>query len=165
MEKVAIIIILFIIISGLLQHIIHELLHIIVGKLLGLELLSVKWFTYHGGTKVTFKDEDIILSNRDDKIPKQWIIMNLAGIVGTTVLAYIFVLVYWVLPMGYLKLLFWVLSAMFLITDSGYSVISSFGNNGGDLYLVKRFFNNSIYIKLISITTLIVNLMIFISLR
>ena len=164
MEKVAIIIILFIIISGLLQHIIHELLHIIVGKLLGLELLSVKWFTYHGGTKVTFKDEDIILSNRDDKIPKQWIIMNLAGIVGTTVLAYIFVLVYWVLPMGYLKLLFWVLSAMFLITDSLYSVISSFGN-GGDLYLVNRFFNNSIYIKLISITTLIVNLMIFISLR
>ena len=163
MEKVAIII-LFIIISGLLQHIIHELLHIIVGKLLGLELLSVKWFSYHGGTKVTFKDEDIILSNRDDKIPKQWIIMNLAGIVGTTVLAYIFVLVYWVLTMGYLKLLFWVLSAMFLITDSGYSVISSFGNNG-DLYLVNRFFNNSIYIKFISITTLVANLIIFISLR
>ena len=54
MEKVAIII-LFIIISGLLQHIIHELLHIIVGKLLGLELLSVKWFSYHGERKSHLK--------------------------------------------------------------------------------------------------------------
>ena len=158
------IIILFIVMSGLLQHITHEMFHVLVGKLVGLSVINIKWFSYHGGTKVTFKDEDEIINKSDGHIPKEWVVMNLAGIVGTTIMAYLFVFIYLILPIGYIKLLFWILSAMFLIADSGYSVLCSFGN-GGDLYLVNKYFNNSIFIKLISIAILIVNLIVFISIR
>ena len=88
--------------------------------------------------------------------------MNLAGIIGTTSIAYIILLIYSLLPIGYIKLFFWVLSAMFLVTDSGYSVICSFSKSG-DLYLVSKYFKNSIFIKIISISMLILNIMIFIS--
>ena len=49
-----ILIILFLMVSCLLQHISHELLHIFVGKKMGLSINKIQWFTYHGGTKVFF---------------------------------------------------------------------------------------------------------------
>ena len=107
--KIVFITILFVIVSALLQHITHEIFHIVVGKLVGLSLVSVKWFTFHGGTKVTFKGEEEIISCNNGSIPKEWIIENLAGIIGTTVMSYIFVIIYLILPTGYVKLLFWVL--------------------------------------------------------
>ena len=159
--KIVFLIIVFLVISGLLQHIIHEMLHILVGKLLGLYVVSVNWLSYHGGTKITFKGEEKVINISDENIPKKWIIMNLAGIIGTTLLAYIFVLIYSLLPKGYIKLFFWVLSAMFLVADSGYSVLCSFSKSG-DLYLVSKYFKNSIYIKIISILLLTLNIIIFI---
>ena len=162
--KITVMILIFIVVSGLLQHIAHETFHIVIGKLSGLTLISAKLFTYHGGTKVTFKDEEEVINNSDECIPKKWIIMNLAGIIGTTSIAYIIILIYSLLPIGYIKLFFWVLSAMFLVTDSGYSVICSFSKSG-DLYLVSKYFKNSIFIKIISISLLILNIMIFISIR
>lgn len=158
--KNILIIILFLAMSALLHHITHEIFHIIVGKLVGLSLVSVKWFSFHGGTKVTFKGEDEI-TNSKYNIPKEWVIMSLAGMIGTTVISYLFVAIYLILPIGYIKLLFWVLSAAFLINDPGYAVICSFGNSG-DLYLVNKYFNNRITIKFISIIILMVNLIIFI---
>lgn len=159
--KSFLIIILFFVVSVLLQHITHELFHIIVGKIVGLSLVSVKWFTYHGGTKVTFKGEEEIINSSDNNIPKEWVIENLAGIIGTTIMSYIFVVIYLILPIGYIKLLFWLLSAAFLVNDPGYAVLCSFGNSG-DLYLVNKYFNNNILIKLISITVLIVNVIVFV---
>ena len=157
--KTAFVIVLFFAVSGLTYHICHELFHIIAGRICGLSLISVKWFSFHGGTKVTFKgEEDIINSN---EVPRSWLIMSLAGIIGTTLMSYIFVLVYLLLPVGYVKLLFWVLSATFLISDPGYSVLCSLSGTG-DLYLISRQFNNSILIKIISVTVLAADLIVFI---
>ncbi len=110
--KTFLIITLFLLISGMMQHIIHEMLHLAVGKCVGLSVEHVTWFSHHGGTKVTFQDEDAVIRNSDHSIPKQWIMMNLA--------------------------------------------------DSGDLYLVSKYFHNSILIKLISVCMLIVNLTIFI---
>lgn len=159
--KTFLIITLFLLISGLMQHVIHEILHLAVGKCVGLSVKHVTWFSHRSGTKVTFQDEDAVIRNSDHHIPKEWIIMNLAGIIGTTLAAYIFVLIYLLLPLNLCKLFFWVLSAVFLMSDAGYAVLCAFAGSG-DLYLVSKYFHNSILIKLISVCMLIVNLTIFI---
>lgn len=161
--KTAFIILIFLVVSGALQHITHEAFHIAVGKLSGLTLTGFKPFSHHGGSKVTFKGEEEVINNSDVSIPKEWIVMNLAGIVGTTLLAYVFVPIYILLPAGYTKLFFWVLSAMFLVTDPGYAALCSFSKSG-DLYLVSKYFKNSIFIKIISVSILFLNIMIFIAL-
>ena len=66
-----ILIILFLIVSCLLQHISHELLHIFVGKKMGLSINKIQWFTYHGGTKVFFDGEEQMLES-DRDIPKEF---------------------------------------------------------------------------------------------
>ncbi len=123
---------LYFVISAVLQHLTHESLHILVGKLCGLKLVSVQWLTYHGGTKVTFAGEEML--DMEGKKPLSWILMTLAGICGTTLAAYCFVTVFFLLPMGYLKLFFWVLSIIFLLTDSGYALLCALSGSG-DLYI------------------------------
>lgn len=131
-----IMIIIFLIISCLLQHVSHELLHIFVGKKMGFSINKIQWFTYHGGTKVFFDGEEQIVELEED-IPKEWIYMNLAGIIGTTIFAYLFCIVYFLLDIGYLKLFMWELATIFLLTDSSYALVCSFGNCG-DLFLVNK---------------------------
>ena len=129
-------VILFLIVSCLLQHISHELLHVFVGKKMGLKLHKIQWFTYHGGTKIFFDGEEQVLK-LEKNIPKEWIYTNLAGIIGTTILAYLFCAVYFLLDIGYFKLFMWELGTVFLLTDSSYALICAL-SNCGDLFLVNK---------------------------
>lgn len=150
-----IMVIIFLIVSCLLQHISHELLHVFVGKKMGLSLNKIQWFTYHGGTKVFFDGEEQIVE-LDKEIPKEWIYMNLAGIIGTTILAYLFCVVYFLLDIGYLKLFIWELAMIFLLTDSAYALVCSFGNCG-DFYLVNKKFNRKNLLRCLSVLIFIFN--------
>ena len=140
MQRILIIII-FMFICALIQHVSHEMLHVIVGKLNGLKLIKIQWFTYHGGTKVFFENEPDFTTETFN-ISKEWVYMSAAGIVGTNVLAYIYLLLFYILPFGYLKLFIWVLTIIFLLTDSGYAVVGSMGNFG-DTYLIRKYFKFS----------------------
>ena len=111
MQKFLIIVI-FMIVSTLLQHISHEMLHVIVGKYNGLKLIKIQWFTYHGGTKVFFEDEPNF-TEKEVNISKEWMYMSAAGIVGTSILAYMLFILFNLLPLGYLKLFMWVLTIFF----------------------------------------------------
>ena len=151
----AIIVILFFFVSCLLQHISHELLHVFVGKKMGLSLNRIQWFTYHGGTKIFFDGEEQILK-LDKDIPKEWIYTNLAGIIGTTILAYLFCAGYFLLDIGYLKLFMWELGMVFLLTDSSYALVCSFGNCG-DLYLVNKNLKRKSTLQCLSVLLFVVN--------
>ena len=160
--KIYALIIIFLVVSSLIYHISHELFHIIVGQKAVLKLVSVQWFGYHRGTKVTFENEEKICDENNRDIPKAWIYMSLAGIIGTTLTAYILVLVYMLLPSGYIRLFLWIMSAIFLVSNPGYSVLCSFFGNG-DLYLVKRAMGRKKYIlNIASVLLFIVNICIFI---
>ena len=150
-----ILIILFLMVSCLLQHISHELLHIFVGKKMGLSINKIQWFTYHGGTKVFFDGEEQILES-DRDIPKEWIYMNLAGIIGTTIFAYLFCIIYFLLNIGYLKLFMWVLTTIFLLTDSSYALVCAFGNCG-DFYLVNKKLKNKNILRCLSVLLFVFN--------
>lgn len=155
----AIIILIFVIISASLQHIIHELSHAVVGKICGLKLIKIQWLTFHGGTKVFFENEPDF-SDDTAHISKQWAYMSAAGIFATNTLAYLFAIIYFILPVGYFKLFMWVLSIMFLVTDSGYALLGSAGNFG-DTYCVRRFYNLSrAKMALISLLLFIFNFLI-----
>ncbi len=67
-----VVVILFLIVSCVLQHVSHELLHVFSGKKLGLPINKIKWFTYHGGTKEYFEGDEQIVE-LDGDIPKEWI--------------------------------------------------------------------------------------------
>lgn len=140
----------FLIVSVLVQHIIHELMHVFVARMQGLKVEKIQWFTYHGGTKIYVKNEEKII-NSEMLITKQWILMNIAGISTTTVLGYIFVVVFYLLPMNLFKLFVWELAIVFLLTDSSYLLLCAF-NSVGDLYLVNRYLANKKYItKIIAV--------------
>ncbi len=151
----AIITILFLIVSCLLQHISHELLHVFVGKRMGLTLNKIQWFTFHGGTKVFFDGEEQILE-LDKDIPKEWIYTNLAGVIGTTILAYLFCAVYFLLDIGYLKLFMWELGMVFLLTDSSYALVCSFGNCG-DLFSVNKNLKSKSTLRCLSVLLFVLN--------
>ncbi len=51
MQKIVLMLV-FLVMACLWQHVSHELLHLIVGKKMGLLPIKVQWFTYHGGTNV-----------------------------------------------------------------------------------------------------------------
>lgn len=154
MQK-AIIIIIFLLVSCVLQHVSHELLHVFVGKKLGLSIIKIQWFTCHGGTKVFFEGEEQVIES-DEDIPKEWIYMNLAGIIGTTIFAYLFCVIYFLLNIGYLKLFMWVLATIFLLTDSSYALVCAFGNCG-DFYLVNKKLKNKNILRCLSVLLFIFN--------
>lgn len=150
-----ILIILFLIVSCLLQHVSYEFLHVFGAKKMGLTIKKIQWFTCHGGTKVFIDGEEQILAS-DRDIPKEWIYMNLAGIIGTTILAYMFCVLYFLLGIGYLKLFIWELAMIFLLTDSSYALVCSFGNCG-DFYLVNKKFNRKNLLRCLSVLIFIFN--------
>ena len=160
--KYYIILLSLVLISALLCHITHELLHVLIGKICGLKLVSIEWFKYHGGTKVTFENEQEITDDSNSNIPKAWTWETLAGIAGNTLLAYFFIIVYSFMVSGYIKLFFWVMALMYLICDSGYAVLSAFSNSG-DLYLVNKALGKRAYLtKILSVILLMINISIFI---
>ena len=154
MQK-AIVIIIFLLVSCMLQHVSHELLHVFVGKKMGLSINKIQWFTYHGGTKVFVEGEEQVIES-DGDIPKEWIYMNLAGIIGTTIFAYLFCIIYFLLNIGYLKLFMWELATIFLLTDSSYALVCSFGNCG-DFYLVNKKLKNKNILRCLSVLLFIFN--------
>ncbi len=150
-----IVIILFFVVSCVLQHVLHELLHVYVGKKVGLSINRIQWLTYHGGTKVYFEGEEQVVE-LDRDIPKEWIYMNLAGIIGTTLFAYLFFVIYFSLNIGYLKLFMWELACVFLLTDSSYALVCSFGNCG-DFYLINKKFNSKNILRCLSVLLFMFN--------
>lgn len=105
-------VIIFFMVSCELQHVSHELFHVFIGKKMGLLINKIHWVTYHGGTKIYFEgEEQIVKSDRD--IPKEWIYTNLAGIIGTTIFAYLFCIIYFLIDIGYFKLFMWELASVF----------------------------------------------------
>ena len=92
--------------------------------------------------------------------------MSAAGIVGTSILAYMLFILFNLLPLGYLKLFMWVLTIFFLLTDSGYAVVGSMGNFG-DTYLIRKYFGFSrMKMTMISAILFLINCsLVFILLR
>ena len=154
MQK-AIVIIIFLLVSCVLQHVSHELLHVFVGKKMGLSINKIQWFTYHGGTKVFVEGEEQMIES-DGDIPKEWIYMNLAGIIGTTIFSYLFCVIYFLLNIGYLKLFMWELATIFLLTDSSYALVCAFGNCG-DFYLVNKKLKNKNILRCLSVLLFVFN--------
>ena len=151
-----------VIVYGLLDHIIHELSHVFIGKMCGLKLKSIEWFRYRGGTKVTFDGEEKIIDENNHEVPKSWLYMNLAGMTATTLTGYILTVVFFMMPPSYIKLSIMTAAAMFLICDSGYAVFGAF-NNCGDLYTINKYLGKRAYLsKIISVTVLIFDLTLFI---
>ncbi len=151
-----VLIIIFFIISVLLQHVTHELMHVFVGKKQGFVITKIQWFTYHGGTKVFVEGEEEVV-NGDVPITKAWVYMNAAGIFGTTLLAYVFWGIYLLFPMGYLKLFLWELAMVFLLTDCGYFLLCAFGDCG-DMYLVNKYLGaKSKWIKVCAVAVFVMN--------
>lgn len=142
-------------VSCVLQHVSHELFHVFIGKKMGLLINKIHWVTYHGGTKIYFEgEEQIVKSDRD--IPKEWIYTNLAGIIGTTIFAYLFCIIYFLIDIGYFKLFMWELTSVFLLTDSSYALVCSFGNCG-DFYLVNKNLKRKMIIRYLSVLLFVLN--------
>lgn len=158
MKKI-LIIILFLIISVLIQHVTHELLHVLVGRLMGFSLKRIQWFTYYGGTRVFFENEPEISDEATD-VPKEWFLTSAAGIVGTTLLGYISVFIFAVIPTNLFRLFMWVLSIMLLLTDSSYALAGSAGNFG-DMCCIGKYLKWSRKKKIaVSLVLFIVNCII-----
>ncbi len=147
----------FVLIAGLLAHIFHELMHRVVGQLVGLKYIKTEWFKYHGGTKVLFEDEPDF-SQENVRVSWQYCAMSAAGILSTTFMGYILSGVFFCLPANYLKLFVWIACASLLINDAGYALIGSIGD-GGDTYAVRIHFGWSrMKMSVISAILLTVNL-------
>lgn len=149
-------IIIFFIISALLQHVTHELMHVFVAKKQGLVVTKIQWFTYYGGTKVFIEGEDAVV-NGEAPVTKAWVYMNAAGIFGTTLLAYVFCGIYLVAADGIFKLFLWELAMVFLLTDCGYFLLCAFGDCG-DMYLINRYLGTkSKWIKVCAVAVFVMN--------
>jgi hypothetical protein len=150
-------------ISGLLYHIVHELSHVIVGKICGLKLVKIEWFSRrHRGTKITFENEEIIIDESNHDIPKAWLFTNMAGITATIFIGYILTIIFLLLPPDHIRLSVWAAAAIFLLCDAGYAVLGAF-NNSGDLYIINKYLGKKSYLtKIISVIILIFNVMLFV---
>ena len=116
-----------IIISGLLQHFVHECGHMLAAKILGEKIVKVQWFTYHGGTRVFYENEP---DDYNKNAAKKWAIIASGGYAATNVLGYSLIFLYYMIPNYYLKLVCYIASMMFLITDCLYFTLGSIGNFG-----------------------------------
>lgn len=115
-----------IIISGLLQHIVHECGHMLAAIILGEKIVKVQWFTYHGGTRVFYENEPDYNKSTD----KKWAIIASRWYIATNLSGYFFIFLYHMLTNNFLKLFCYVAVMMFLVTDSLYFTVGSIGNFG-----------------------------------
>lgn len=121
------ILIILIIISGLLQHIVHECGHMLAAKIVGEKIVKVQWFTYRGGTRVFYENEP---DDYNKNTAKKWAVIASGGYVATNILGYFLIFLYYIIPNNYLKLVCYISSMMFLITDCLYFTLGSIGNFG-----------------------------------
>ena len=115
-----------IIISGLLQHIVHECGHMLTAIILSEKIVKVQWFTYHGGTRVFYENEPDYNKSTD----KKWAVIASGGYIATNILGYFLVFLYTILTNNFLKLFCYIGAMMFLVTDSLYFTLGSIGNFG-----------------------------------
>ena len=115
-----------IIISGLLQHIVHECGHMLTAIILGEKIVKVQWFTYHGGTRVFYENEP----DYDKSTAKKWAVIASGGYIATNISGYFFIFLYNIMPNNFLKLFCYIGAMMFLVTDSLYFTLGSIGNFG-----------------------------------
>lgn len=115
-----------IIISGLLQHIVHECGHMLTAIILGEKIVKVQWFTYHGGTRVFYENEP----DYNKSTSKKWAVIASGGYIATNLWGYFFIIFYHMLTNNFLKLFCYIAAMMFLVTDSLYFTVGSIGNFG-----------------------------------
>lgn len=149
--------IILIIFSGLLQHIVHECGHMLVAKVLGEKIVKVQWFTYHGGTRVFYENEP---DDYNINTANKWAIIALGGYIATNILGYFLIFLYYMIPNYYLKLVCYIVSMMFLVTDCLYFTLGSIGNFG-DIIGIRDILNipKSITV-LLSIIVFTINILI-----
>lgn len=114
------------VITGFLQHIVHECAHVFVAKLLGEKIKKIQWLTYHGGTRVFFENEPVF----NKSTSKKWAAIAAAGYVTTNVIGYCLIFVYHFAQNIFLKRFCCVAAIIFLIIDSLYFVLGSVGDFG-----------------------------------
>lgn len=148
----------FIIACAALQHITHELSHVLAAVICREKVTRIQWLTYNGGTKVFFLNEPDFDTA---PIPKRWAFISAAGFIGTNILAYIFTVVFLLVPSGYVKLFFLIAAGIFLVTDSTHfllAVIFDFG----DAYGLKRTLKCSKGILMLAaILNVLINIILF----
>lgn len=145
-----------IIISGLLQHVVHECGHMLTAIILGGKIVKVQWFTYHGGTRVFYENEPDY--NKDTA--KKWAVIASGGYIATNIAGHFFIFLYNILTNNFLKLFCYIAAMMFLVTDSLYFTLGSIGNFG-DIIGIRDILNMPKSISvLISIIAFAINILI-----
>ncbi len=109
------------------QHLIHELSHVLAARLCGEKVIRVQWLTYHGGTRVFYENEP---DPGSEETNKKWMLIAGSGFITTTILGYLFTVLYFVVANGLLKAILCYFSVIFLVVDSLYFFIGSIGNFG-----------------------------------
>jgi hypothetical protein len=117
----------FLIVALCIQHPIHEFSHVIAARLCGEKITRIQWLTYNGGTRVLYENEP---DSSSEKISKKWLFISGAGFITTTILGYLFTILYFVASNDWLKLLLFAFSFVFLFCDSLYFLGGSIGNFG-----------------------------------
>ncbi|MBQ8195617.1 MAG: hypothetical protein IJZ47_09655 [Oscillospiraceae bacterium] len=148
----------YIIICAVLQHITHELSHVLAAVMCREKITRIQWLTYNGGTKVFFRNEPDF-----DTAPvaKKWAFISAAGFIGTNILAYIFTVVFILVPAGYIKLFFMIAAGIFLVTDSAHFLLAAVFDFG-DVYGLKRTLKCSKGILVIAATlNVLINTILF----
>ncbi|MGL4335476.1 MAG: hypothetical protein ACRCST_01190, partial [Turicibacter sp.] len=141
--------------SVMLHHIIHELSHVVMAKSNGVAIIRIHWFTYSKifGTRVFYENEP---SHNEVLIDKKWGWIASAGFLSTTLLGYLFFIIYLVFKTmlsKYLLLILVLLAVVFIISDSFYFFIGILFNFG-DIIGIKKAFGFS-KMSLIMMCTLI----------
>jgi hypothetical protein len=132
------------------QHIIHEYSHVLAAVILKEKVSHIQWLTYHGGTRVFYENEPD-LSSRN--IPKKWAVISGAGFITTTLLSYLFLLLYFIIENVWIKTGLCFFTIMFLIVDSLYFMLGSIFNFG-DIIGVRKTLNISKLVSVVICTTI-----------
>lgn len=129
-------VILVLVIVILLQHLVHELGHIGMAKLMGIKIVKIHWFTYSKflGTRVFYEFEPDF---NDSKIEKKWGFVSLAGAIVTTVIGYLTMVLYVIQVRSFILFM---ITVIFVLMDSFYFTVGSF-LGFGDVCGVGKVFN------------------------
>lgn len=113
--------------ASCLQHLIHEFSHVLAAMITGEKVTHIQWFTYHGGSRVFYENEPDL---NTENINKKWIFIAGAGFLVTTLLGYLFTMLYFIVSNNWLKIILCLFAFIFIISDSLYFLIGSILNFG-----------------------------------
>ena len=125
----------------LLQHIIHELSHVVVAKLCGVKIKKIHWFTYSKffGTRVFYESEP---NFKEEDIEAKWGLIAISGFIVTIIIGYLAFTLYGygsgIFNSGVLLLLF-MIATIFMLMDTFYFMLGSFLEFGDSFGFGKAF--------------------------